>query len=497
MIGAVMASLAFFTQPDGVTLAWSVVLLVASFVSLSAAGILTRPPRLVAGSPTPELGSESPAVASLLTNGFTVGPPAAVATLLDLVARGWLRIEHAGHEVIVLTDQRGREGDVLSGYEQQVLNHVHRLTTGSLTGVSGAGIEVAGLRLPRRWLGRFRRGVVADARRQGLVHRRWGVAALGLPVLTVVLAGWSWWRAVRGGDDVAVADSLTSRAIAGAVGVAVVVQLVRIVRRLCSTAQRVTALGLERATHWMSLRAWMEPRGFEGASSGTANNTTRALAYAAAMGLAERAAEELPVVPEDDRLAWSNATGSWHVVRVGYPFRPGYGRHPALVLLVGGVGAVVAFVAHRFLLGVARGHRWAGLLDDFPDQVEWLERIALGLAIVVLLPLAWLVWLMIAGAFDLFATVKRQGVVVRARRPARVAPLARVMRSLTHRDRYALFVAVDDGRSDRVQAWMANERTAIPQGARARVHATPLLGYVRTSEPIGATRTTVDWGGAR
>ncbi|MDQ3468822.1 MAG: hypothetical protein M3487_03475 [Actinomycetota bacterium] len=51
---------------------------------------------------------------------------------------------------------------------------------------------------------------------------------------------------------------------------------------------------------------------------------------------------------------------------------------------------------------------------------------------------------------------------------------------------------VDDGRSDLVRAWLANERTAVPQGARARVHATPVLGYVRKSEPIGTTRTTVE-----
>ena len=88
-----------------------------------------------------------------------------------------------------------------------------------------------------------------------------------------------------------------------------------------------------RAEHWLCVRAWMAPRGFEGASAIAANSSSRALAYAAALGLAERAADELPIVPEDDRLAWSNATGEWHVVRVRYPFRPGYGRHPALMLV--------------------------------------------------------------------------------------------------------------------------------------------------------------------
>jgi hypothetical protein len=101
------------------------------------------------------------------------------------------------------------------------------------------------------------------------------------------------------------------------------------------------------------------------------------------------------------------------------------------------------------------------------------------------LPLLWAAWLIVAGAFDLFATIERRGLVVRARRPQRVVPYPWLLGPLARRDRYSLFVAVDDGRSDRVSAWLANERTAVPQGARARVRATPLLGYVRSAEPIG------------
>jgi len=81
----------------------------------------------------------------------------------------------------------------------------------------------------------------------------------------------------------------------------------------------------------------MEPRGFEDASSSAARNASRAVGYAAAFGLAQRACDEVPVLPEDDRTAWSNAAGRWRVVRVRYPFRPGYGRHPALILVVGAV----------------------------------------------------------------------------------------------------------------------------------------------------------------
>ena len=294
---------------------------------------------------------------------------------------------------------------------------------------------------------------------------------------------------MRSGEEVAVVDSLASRALALAVGLAVLAVALRVLKRIRSHAQRATPHGLVRAEHWLCVRAWMEPRGFEGASAMAANSSSRALAYAAALGLADRAADELPVVPEDDRLAWSNATGEWHVVRVRYPFRPGYGRHPALMLVLGVVvgGALIAL--QRLLLGVARGDRLISVLDDFPDQVDLIQDVALVLAALLIAPMLWMAWLVIAGAFDLFSTVERQGVVVRARRPQRVVPFPRLLRPLARRDRFALFIAVDDGRSDRVNAWLSNERTAVPQGARARVKATPVLGYVRRSEPIGTTRT--------
>ncbi len=477
--------IAFFTAPATGSLLWSIALLAVTVALLVYTEMATRPPRLSASTTSAELGAETPAVASLLTNGFVVTPPAAVATLLDLVARGWLRVEQADHEVVLLTDRRGRAGDALTAYEQQVLNHVHRLTHGTLTGVSGAGVEIAGLRLSRRWWRRFTKAVVTDARRQGLTKRRWGPLAVGPPLVTILLSAFMWWRSVRTGDETAVVDSLRSRGFAVAVAIAILVVGRRVVKRLRSRAQRPTELGLERAGHWLAVRAWMASRGFEGASSVAANNASRALAYAAAVGLAERASDELPIVPEDDRLAWSNATGEWHVVRVRYPFRPGYGRHPGLMLVVGLVVGAGLLVLQRFLLDVARRDALLSVYEDFPEQADLIENVALVLAAIAIAPLIWMAWLVVAGAFDIFSTVERQGLVVRARRPQRVVPFPRLLRPLARRDRFALFIAVDDGRSDRVGAWLSNERTAVPQGARARVRATPVLGYVRSSEPVG------------
>ena len=77
--------------------------------------------------PSAELGAESPALASLVTNGFVVTPPAAVATLLDLVARGWLRVLPPDEEdelARVRPAATAFQGDSLLPHERLVLQHV-------------------------------------------------------------------------------------------------------------------------------------------------------------------------------------------------------------------------------------------------------------------------------------------------------------------------------------------------------------------------------------
>ena len=247
-----------------------------------------------------------------------------------------------------------------------MLNHVHKLTAGTLTGVSGAGVEIAGLRLPRRWWRRFtRRSSPTPAQR--LVKRRWSVLALGPPGPRSCSGGLLWWRAVRIGEPTRRSSTRCRRGRwPGWSPWPSSPSAWRLLKRIRSRAQRPTPHGLVRAEHWMCVRAWMEPRGFEGASPAPPTAPSRALAYAAALGLADRAADELPIVPEDDRLAWSNATGEWHVVRVRYPFRPGYGRHPALMLAVGLVGRRGALRPAAVPARVARGDALSGHRRGLP-----------------------------------------------------------------------------------------------------------------------------------
>jgi hypothetical protein len=100
-------------------------------------------------------------------------------------------------------------------------------------------------------------------------------------------------------------------------------------------------------------------------------------------------------------------------------------------------------------------------------------------------PIVLGLWMALAGAFDGFNSVERTGAVLRTRRPAEVSPLPRRLQRMLERDRYRVYLAVDDGSSDTITAWKTGERHAIPQGARATVVASPALGHVRRTSPVG------------
>jgi hypothetical protein len=201
--------------------------------------------------------------------------------------------------------------------------------------------------------------------------------------------------------------------------------------------------------------------------------------------------EQLPVAPEDSRRAWSEAGERPRVIAIRYPMRPGYGQHPLKVAIVGTIVLLLARWLRGFLRGVADGEELGSLLDRVPGQIDVIERIASVLTVFCWIPIAWGAWSLLAGAVDLVATRERIGLVVRARRPVDVVPFSNALRPFSDRDHFSTYLAVDDGRHHSVTAWLASERTAAPQGAQARVRATPLLGFVRSSEPVGtATSAT-------
>jgi hypothetical protein len=483
--------LALTNRPAGVPLALSALAALAATFLLRRVIVQTAPPR-----PTPVGNSrpappdtkrlEPPAVVAMLTNGYDVPACAVGATALDLARRGWIRTASTGDELVVFTHGEAREGDALRSFELQVLNH---LVAGSFDGVlSGPTIEAAQHRLSSRWWQRFRRDVANTAHDLGLTEPRYTPEILALPGLAaaagLVFALVAW---AAGDDTAAVRDSITERALWAIAVVALVTICWHLWIRWRGSASIPTENGMHRADEWMGYRSRLRAGIPAQASVITAPEQQLALAHGFVMGLAPHVADQFPVAPEDHHHAWSEAGGSPHVVDVRYPLRPGYGRNPPFVAAAGAVVLVASVLAQRALRRVADGEALTSIVDNFPDQADLVERAAGIIAVALWLPLIWAVWAIIAGLVDTVWTIERVGAVVRVRRPTDVVPAPRLLRPLAERDRFAVFMAIDDGRRRSVSAWLANERSAAPQGAVARVRATPLLGYVRSSEPVGAS----------
>ena len=432
---------------------------------------------------------EPPAVVALLTNGYDVPRSAVTATALDLAARGWIRLSTSDGELVVVTRGAAAAGDSLRPFEQQVLNH---LAARAFNDVTSAGTLAASHhRLDRRWWVRFRRSVADTARELGLSTTRYTPVELAPVAACAAIGVIALWMSIRNGTEIAISESWQSRTLWFVTLVVLGLLAWKTVERVIGSAQSPTDVGVERTARWMGHRRRLRERIPEHASVLASPTQQVALAHAAVMGVSEHVLDQLPAAPEDHRRAWSEAGGTPHVVGVRYPVRPGYGQHPMRV----GIAGLVLFFVFRWLQGfferVADGEALESWLERIPGQIDLIETIASVIAVLCWLPILWAVWAMIAGAVDSVATRERVGSVVRARRPTEVVHplLATVVKPFAERDRFSTYLAVDDGRRPLVTAWLANERSAAPQGAQARVRATPLLGYVRSSEPIGtATR---------
>lgn len=489
-----MTLLGFFDRPSTGVLVLGIVCAVAGWGAHAAAEWFTRarpepPDSDRRPAPLPSQSLEPPAIAGLLTNDFTAPRSAVTATALDLAARGWIQLTTVEDELVVVTRGSPAAGDSLRPFEQQVLNH---LASRAFNDVSSANTLAASHhRLDRRWWLRFDRAVADEASARGLSTRRYTPVELAAPTALSIIGLFACWWSARGGDEVAIVDSWRSRTVWLA-ALAVLGSLIwHTGLRAVGGAQRPTPIGLERASAWLGFRQRLRNRIPGDASVLASPPQQHALAQAVVMGVAPQVLEQLPAAPEDHRVAWSEAGGTPHLVRVHYPFRPGYGQHPLRLAAVG----VVLLFAVRWVRGylhrVADGEALESLLDRVPGQIDLIRDLAAFLAVLCWLPYLWAMWAVIAGAVDAVATRERIGAVVRARRPSTVLPplLVNVVKPFAERDRFSTYLAVDDGKRRHVWAWLANERSAAPQGAQARVRATPLLGYVRSSEPVGtATR---------
>jgi hypothetical protein len=469
----------------GGSLATTIMLILAAIGALAFAEYRARPVRPEPAAKAGALRRDSPAVVNILTNDATLTAAGFRATMIDLATRGWLRIlppDDDDELARVRPAATAYDGDALLPHERLVLQHVMaRFTTDRAIPARYLAVDVDG-----SFWRRFRSLTTAAAVRDGLVKRRWTLLALLPATALTALAALSWRASRNGGDvEVAVIDSIERRLIAVATLLAIIALAFRIGQHFARRELAHTEAGLAATERWLAVRQRLVGGGFGPMAPSALDTGDRRLAYASAMCLAEGAAIELPLAREDHYRAWSSVRGRARLVRVRYPSRIGYGLHPAAALVGGIVLTFGGLWGKRWFSDVARGEALDSVYERFPDQDWLIADIATGLAVFSFVPLIVGLWVAFAGAADMFATIERTGVVLRARRPAEVSPFPRPIRRLLERDHYSVFVAIDDGSRSGVIAWRSNERNAVPQGARAMVRATPLLGYVRRSTPVG------------
>jgi hypothetical protein len=450
-----------------------------------------RDDRLLPPRPEPDetagaLRGETPAVVNLLTNDATVTAGGFRATVLDLAARGWLRVLPPEDDLDELARVRpaatAYHGDTLRPHERLVLQHVMaRFTTDRAIPARYLAVDIRGA-----WWRRFRGLVVDEAVQSELIRRRWTLRDLAVPATAWFVAALCWLLAwATGSEEIAVIDSVIVRAVGWTVAVLLVAEAVRLVRVWVRPSHTLTESGIGATRRWLAVRSRLAENGFADLAPSAVEIGDRRLAYASAMCLADGAATELPLAREDHHRAWSTVGGRARLVRVRYPVRVGYGMSPFVAI---GVGLVVCFVglrAFRWTSDVARGEAFDWIYEQFPAQDWLIADIATALAFLSLVPIVLGLWVALAGAADGFSSFERTGVVVRTRRPAEVSPLPRRLVRWLERERYRVYVAVDDGSSDTIVAWKTGERQAVPQGARASVTATPVLGHVSRANPVG------------
>jgi Predicted membrane protein (DUF2207) len=458
---------------------------VAGFVVERRASQRVAPVRPVAAQRAGALRSEPPAVVNLLANDATVTAAGFRATMIDLAARGWLRILPPDDEdelARVRPAATAFEGDSLLPHERLVLQHVlARFTTDRAIPARYLAVDVRS-----SWWRRFSRLVADETMRRGLVERRWHLRDVAGPAAWAALGFALWWMASSRGDDTtAVVDSIARRVFGVIVLGSVVVLTGRLIEHVRHPLLTHTDDGAKVTARWLAVRARLVEANLAVTAPSSIEPGDRRLAYATAMCLAEAASVELPLAREDHFRAWSSMGGHARLVRVEYPHRIGYGLHPFVAIAAGLALAFAGMRATRWFADVARGDALGSMYDRFSEQSEQIVDVATACAILAWIPILAGLLMAIGGAADGFATVRRTGVVLRARRPAEVSPLPRTIRRWLERDRYSLYIAVDDGSSDTIRAWRCSERTAVPQGVRATIAATPVLGHVRSATPVG------------
>lgn len=408
-----------------------------------------REPPILPGAA--EWSAEPAAVVHLVTHGAQLTMDAAKATLLELAVRGAITIDRVGPEPdrAVVRVERLSE-PTLTSYQDQVLQHVIRAAS---DGVAPLGALTTGTDShARSWLATFRAAVVVDARRRGLTRPR--ITTLVWQALVTVAAGIGVLAALAAGSVVPNPFEI----LLGAVTFA---GLLRVL--LAAQGERLTATGRSVAGRWLGVaHTLQEYPDFGQQPPANVGVWGHRMSYGIALGLAPGTAELLPLGPDTGQTAWSAYGGRWRRLQISYPRRLSWGSSGPNTIFSG-----------LSWLGAAGFVWWAiaiGLHGQLAHAGVWGLLAAIPVGAVGFTVLAW-------GFVDLFAPIRRQGLVLR------LVELERarfgIIRSLALATQH---IAVDTGTTDALVAWVLPRRLRqlVAEGDVVQVTVGRFCGRVRS-----------------
>jgi hypothetical protein len=286
----------------------------------------------------PHVGDEPPAVVSHLAG--LLNSAGYQATLLDLAARGWFRLDRsaAGPTMCVLLETPPAEA--LTPYERQAADHVARRGYG--TGAVPAPALADGFEHGTdEFMKAFRSEVAADTLRRGLKREKLTAGQFGLLLATALAPAVTLGFQQR-------AAGMPAPFVPAFLGF---LAACWVLAALCG--ERITPAGQA------ALDRWRAECDAYGSIPGLVADEDRLTAYAAALGAAPAAVADFSRTRASE--CWSGYGGNWRQVVIGDPQpRPWLGSLPVTIYLSLGCSAVLALLLTAVLAGT--GNTLPGLL---------------------------------------------------------------------------------------------------------------------------------------